>query len=28
MGLTMANVKVKQLRALKRAADLAPTVLG
>ena len=28
MGLTVANVKVKQLRALKRAADLAPIVLG
>jgi RNA polymerase sigma-70 factor (ECF subfamily) len=28
MGLTVANVKVKQFRAIKRAADLAPTVLG
>jgi RNA polymerase sigma-70 factor (ECF subfamily) len=28
MGLTVANVKVKQFRALKRAADLAPSVLG
>jgi RNA polymerase sigma-70 factor, ECF subfamily len=28
MGLSVVNVKVKQLRALKRAADLAPTVLG
>jgi RNA polymerase sigma-70 factor, ECF subfamily len=28
MGLTVANVKVMQFRALKRAADLAPTVLG
>jgi RNA polymerase sigma-70 factor, ECF subfamily len=28
MGLTVANVKVKQFRAIKRAADLALTVLG
>jgi len=28
MGLTEANVKVLQYRALKRAADLEPTVLG
>ncbi len=28
MGLTVANAKVLQFRALKRAADLAPTVLG
>ena len=28
MGLTVANVKVMQFRALKRAADIAPTVLG
>jgi RNA polymerase sigma-70 factor (ECF subfamily) len=28
MGLTVSNVKVLQFRALKRAADLAPTVLG
>jgi RNA polymerase sigma-70 factor (ECF subfamily) len=28
LGLTTANVKVLQFRALKRAAKLAPTVLG
>lgn len=28
MGLTVANVKVMQFRALKRAAAIAPTVLG
>jgi RNA polymerase sigma-70 factor (ECF subfamily) len=28
MGLTVTNAKVLQFRALKRAADLAPTVLG
>ena len=28
MGLTVANAKVMQFRALKRAADLAPTVFG
>ena len=28
MGLTVATVKVMQFRALKRAADLAPTVFG
>ena len=28
MGLTVSNVKVMQFRALKRAADIAPTVLG
>jgi RNA polymerase sigma-70 factor, ECF subfamily len=28
MGLTVANVKVIQFRALKRAAELAPTILG
>ena len=28
MGVTVGNVKVMQFRALKRAADLAPTVLG
>ena len=28
MGLTVANVKVVQFRALKRAALLAPTVLS
>jgi len=28
MGLTVANAKVLQFRALKRVADLAPTVLG
>jgi RNA polymerase sigma-70 factor, ECF subfamily len=28
MGLTVANVKVMQFRALKRATELAPTVLG
>jgi RNA polymerase sigma-70 factor, ECF subfamily len=28
MGVTVANVKVMQFRALKRAADLASTVLG
>jgi RNA polymerase sigma-70 factor, ECF subfamily len=28
MGLTVANVKVVQFRALKRAAELAPSVFG
>jgi RNA polymerase sigma-70 factor (ECF subfamily) len=28
MGLTVANIKVMQFRALKRAADLAPTAMG
>jgi len=28
MGLTITNAKVLQFRAIKRAADLAPTVLG
>lgn len=28
LGLTVANVKVVQYRALKRAADLAPVILG
>ena len=28
MGVTVANVKVMQFRALKRAALLAPTILG